>query len=116
MFQRDTLGEVGNPHLGEKETKGEAMTEPEGGKGPYDFTIVASDIIRNSRGSVEAQGLICAALEDAYAAGRASRDDLRKALESARKTIAGFPMSLGYYITSLPEIDKALSADEEAGK
>ena len=55
-----------------------------GGKWPYDFTIVAVDIIRNSSGSTKAQGLICAALEDAYAAGRASRDDLRKALEAGK--------------------------------
>ena len=92
------------------------MTEPEGGKWPTDFTSVAGNIIRNSRGSVEAQRLISTELAEAYADGRASRDNLRKALESARKTIAGFPRSLGYHITSLPEIDKAISADEEAGK
>lgn len=51
------------------------MRKPKCGKWPYDFKIVAGDIIRNSRGSSEAAGLICAALRDAYAAGRSSRDD-----------------------------------------
>lgn len=35
--------------------------------------------------------------------------DVIEALEEARKEIAEFPMSLGYYITILPTIDKALS-------
>lgn len=96
------------------------MTEPEGGKGPYDFTIVAGDIIRNSRGSAEGQGLICAALEDAYAAGRASRDNLRKALEKDVRLITSEYCSHsglhgGDNCAAKKQI-AALSADGEVGK
>lgn len=103
------------------------MTEPEGGKWPYDFRIVAGNIILNSRGSVEAQGLICAALADAYAAGRASREPLRKALfEASGHSTYGEDDEYGIrcccqvadYLAHAGhcELMKALSADEEAGK
>ena len=107
------------------------MTEPEGGKGPYFAANFGGScqVVRVNWDGNSVYGWLfsiedgpCAAdlANSAYAAGfkagRAGRDNLREAMESARKTIAGVPMSLGYHITSLPEIDKALSADGEVGK
>lgn len=96
------------------------MTKPKCGKWPYDFTIVAGDIIRNSRGSSEAAGLISAALADAYADGRASRDGLRKALEKDVRMITSEYCSHsglhgGDNCAAKKQI-AALSADGGAGK
>lgn len=91
------------------------MTKPKCGKWPYDFTIVAVDIIRNSSGSTKAQELICAALADAYAegfkAGRASRDGLMEAslAISKRWGTAGLGRGDEHLFDAL---DKAIAADE----
>lgn len=86
-------------------------TEPEGRKLPYYFRTVAGNIILNSSGSVEAHGLICAALADAYAAGRASREPLREAL----KKIAGADYRGNRSSESILAFN-ALAADKEEAK